>query len=313
MTYADELRALLGTQVDGYIATQIDAVANPLKAQIVALDNTIASLKAAAVTPTPAPAPAPAPAPTPAPTPTAPTGWKLAWADEFNGTSLNTADWTADHFSTYGSGNGHTHINTDSPRNLLVKDGALQLIAQQENPPLQSGYPYSAAHVSSKGKREFTFGKTPMRFEARAKWALGPGFLPCPLWLRPAAGGDGEIDLVESTTKTLYQTVMTVHQSYTSGIKHKEIQHTLKTPFTEYHLYAVEIDPTGITYYVDDVKIGTLGPAQLDRYASLFGTDRKWFIHITQAVGGTWVGDPTSATKFPAPLTIDYIRAYTKA
>lgn len=246
--------------------------------------------------------------------------WKLGWEDDFSG--FNNRDWTADVSTTYGHANGHEHVNTNRTKNLRVEGGILVLEAHRENPPLKptsnkdpliakypNGRPYSSAHIKTQGKKVFTLGVEPVRFAVRAKMPLGPGFLPCPLWLRPADGGDGEIDVVESETKNAVNVVQTVHQQYSPSVKSGKVV-VLATPITEWHVYEVEVAPTYIQYYIDGKATHRVTSAQLPRFAELFGRKRDWFFHITHAVGGTWVGSPTAATPFPAKQEIDWIKVY---
>jgi beta-glucanase (GH16 family) len=313
MTHFDEL----GKLVDKYIDDQINQAKQPLVAantglstQVTDLTTQVADLRKKI-------------AEFSTVTPSVPTGWRLDWQDDF--TKIDTAVWTADVASTYGSGNLHAQINTNRPENARIENSALVIEARQENPPLKpsgtdplkatypNGRPYSAAHIHSTGKKSFTFGKTPIRFEVRAKLPVGPGLLPCPLWLRPVAGGDGEIDLVESYNGDAKAIVLTAHQSYTVAPKHASKNVSLATPYSEWHTYAVEIDGTAITYYIDGVQTFKADKSNLSRYAEVFGTDRDWMMRITLGVGGSWVGDPTAATKFPAQMAIDWIKVYRKA
>lgn len=249
----------------------------------------------------------------PSPTP----GWNLEWEDNF--TEIDTDVWTVDVSSSYGSGNKHEQVNTNRTQNVrIAKTGqALVVEARREDPPLKvagndpllstypNGRPYSSGNIKS--KKTFKFGKTPIRFEVRAKLPMGPGFLPCPLWLRPLSG-DGEIDLVESTTKVNNVVNQTVHRSYTGTNRNSGKEIKMAVPFTEWHNYAVEVWEDHIQFFIDGQATHNVSSAQFSNYKELFGTDREWLMRISLAVGGTWVGSPTAATKFPAPMQVDWIR-----
>lgn len=291
------------------------------RAMTLSLKKRIEALEAAAA-PVPEPIPAPVePVPTqPMPPPIPMPQWKLIWTDPFD--KLDTTIWTPDVASSYGSGNLHSQINTNRPKNLRVENGSLIFQAHPEDPPLKvtqgtdplikmfpEGRPFSSANMKS--KKTFRFGKTPIRFDVRAKLPLGPGFLPCPLWLRPTSGGtDGEIDLVESETKDAYSVVQTVHQSYTQAPRNSAKVTKLTTPVTEWHTYSVEVWPDRIEYFIDGKPTHKVTQKELNRYPDLFGVDRDWLMRISLAVGGTWVGQPTSMTKFPATMEVGYIRVF---
>ncbi len=38
--------------------------------------------------------------------------------------------------------------------------------------------------------------------------------------------------------------------------------------------------------------------------------DKPFYLRLNLAVGGTWPGNPTAATTFPASFQIDYVRVY---
>lgn len=79
------------------------------------------------------------------------TSWNLVWSDEFNGTSLNTADWTAENGTgSSGWGNNELQYYTNRSQNLQVTGGNLVITAQKES---YNGSSYTSARIKTQGKR----------------------------------------------------------------------------------------------------------------------------------------------------------------
>src|SRR5579871_4087628 len=86
------------------------------------------------------------------------TTYQLIWDDEFNGTSVNTANWNIDV--------GNPGVNSEQEyyqaANATVSNGNLVITAQQQS---VGGQPYTSAKLESYGKFSTTYG----RIEARIK------------------------------------------------------------------------------------------------------------------------------------------------
>lgn len=160
--------------------------------------------------PTEAPAPdAPSSLDEPADDELLPT-WKLAWADEFDGDTINAANWSHQN-DCWGGGNNERQCYTSSPNNSWVKNGKLHIKAIKEevsgcdnqNGSCPPGNivtrQYSSARLRTINKRDFKYG----RIEFRAKLPGGKGIWPA-LWMMPTQsvfGGwarSGEIDVMEA-------------------------------------------------------------------------------------------------------------------
>ena len=58
-------------------------------------------------------------------------GWKLVWHDEFDGSAIDSANWTYD-IGAGGWGNGEAQYYTSRPENARVENGMLVIEARQE-------------------------------------------------------------------------------------------------------------------------------------------------------------------------------------
>src|SRR5688572_18727746 len=87
--------------------------------------------------------------------------WNLVWADEFNGSSLDTSNWTLETGGG-GWGNAEREYYTNG-QNLIFNGSTMTIQARKENPAGYSCWYGSCTHTSSRmktaGKREFRYGR----------------------------------------------------------------------------------------------------------------------------------------------------------
>ncbi len=102
--------------------------------------------------------------------------WQLRWADEFDGTSLNTSLWTA-AVNDSEAPPAWNQVECYTASNVAVRDGALFLTARLENTTCGrrgGAYNVTSGKVTTRAKANVTF---PMRIEVRARlqngWAYG--------------------------------------------------------------------------------------------------------------------------------------------
>ena len=82
---------------------------------------------------------------------------------------------------------------------------------------------------------------------------------------------------------------------------------SVKVPdyWEQFHEYAIEWTPKGLTYYVDQTAYKSYtDPKQLPV--------NPHFMMLNSAVGGPWPGSPNAKTVFPAYHYIDYVRVSQK-
>lgn len=225
--------------------------------------------------------------------------YQLQWSDEFDGNTINTANWS---FENGGGGWGNNEQQYYQPSNATVSNGNLVITARKQS---IGGLPYTSARMITKGKREFKYGK----IEARMKLPQGQGQWPA-FWMLGANIDAvqwpkcGEIDIMENTN-TSNAVLGTIHwfnngYTYYGG--------NVNTTPTDYHVYAVEWTPTAITWFVDGVQFHTANITN-----SINGTDEfhnPFFIILNLAVGGNLPGQNIDESRLPANLLVDYVRVY---
>ena len=124
--------------------------------------------------------------------------WELVWSDEFDGDSLNAANWdiqVGDGTAEGIPGWGNNELQWYQADNLSVADGNLTISARAEN---VEGYGYTSGRIRTYQKFEFTYG----RIEANVKAAPGQGLWSA-FWMMPTDSpygtwaASGELDIME--------------------------------------------------------------------------------------------------------------------
>jgi len=225
--------------------------------------------------------------------------YQLVWSDEFNGSSVNTSNWS---FETGGGGWGNNEQQYYQSQNASISNGNLVITARKEN---VGGRPYTSARMITKGKREFTYG----RIEARIRLPQGQGQWPA-FWMLGANFDQvswpycGEIDIMENTNTS--NTVLGTIHWYNTAYSHYG-GNTVTTP-QDYHVYRVDWTPTSINWFIDGVQYHSANIAN-----NINGTEefhRPFFIILNMAVGGNLPGQTIDESRLPANMLVDYVRVY---
>jgi beta-glucanase (GH16 family) len=236
--------------------------------------------------------------------------WVLVWSDDFEGKagmSPDSTKWTYD-IGNSGWGNSELQCYTKRPSNVQISgDGNLIITAIKES---YSGSSYTSARIKTKGLFSQTYG----RFEARIKTPTGPGIWPA-FWLL----GDnidqvnwpmcGEIDIMEQRGQQPSITHGSIHGPGNFGANAITKGYGLTTGRfdTDFHLYAVEWGEDYIDFFIDTYLYQRIKPENL---SGKWVFNSPFFMILNVAVGGNYVGYPTSGTPFPQSMYIDYVKVY---
>lgn len=234
-------------------------------------------------------------------------GQTIVWNDEFTGTSIDTAKWSFDLGTgapaLTGWGNNELQYYTSNPANASIINGKLCITAIKES---YQGSAYTSARIQTKLKGDWTYG----RFEIRAKLPKGKGVWPA-IWMLPTDNyygvwaASGEIDIMELLGHEPAKVYGTIHfggawpdNQNSSG------NYTLpKGDFSDdFHIFAVEWDKNGISWYVDSTCYYVTPHQQ--------PFDKRFYLIMNVAVGGNWPGNPDGSTVFPVRMEVDYVRVY---
>lgn len=258
-----------------------------------------------------------------------PAGWTLKFADEFDGSSLNTSKWTPEH-STFGKANRELQCHT--PSNVTVRNGTLTITAKKETVSCPGGgtKSYTSGMIRTKDKFATAFG----RFEMRAKLPAGKGLWPA-FWMLSqdypygTEGRSGEIDIMEMLGQSPQKVVGTAHWAYNNcgwGCSRYGAEYFFPagTNATTFHTYAVEWEPRKIRWLVDNRVYLAVGDGEKRQWSSSaenptpssatypapFSSGNDMYMLLNLSVGGTWAGSPGAATPFPSSMVVDWVRVY---
>ena len=238
---------------------------------------------------------------------------ELAWADEFEGTGVDTARWRV---------RDETTLSFDQARimaaNVGVSDGRLSITGRRQT---IAGRDYTTGYLDTIGKFSRQYG----RWEIRAKLPTAPqisrGLWPA-FWLR-ADQLPGEVDIMEAwgdpssrepnSLATSY--AWTVHENTNSppGSQRFGGWGHLKTPIADsFHVWAVDWSPMCLKFTMNGVTTGSIALESAPWIApSLAGPVN---IRLNMQIGSNYWGLADSArpqeTKLPATYLVDYVRVY---
>lgn len=231
----------------------------------------------------------------------------LAWADEFDAKSLNTAHWS---FETGNGSNGwgNNELQFYRTENTSIQNGHLVITAKKEG---FGGKDFTSSRIITKGKKEFRYG----RIDIRAALPKGQGIWPA-LWMLGANYATvswpacGEIDIMEMLGGSGRENTVhgTVH--WQNEGKHAMFGGKTTLPSgtfsNQFAVYSIVWDATSIRWLVDNRQYHVIDttPAELDEFR------RSFFFIFNVAVGGNWPGSPNQTTAFPQHLIVDYVRVF---
>ncbi len=252
-----------------------------------------------------------------------PTGWSLAWADEFDdpaGTPPNPANWAYEIGDTTpdgknGWGNEELQYYTDDPANAATDGNGNLVITLDEADGSQECYygpcEFESARLLTQNKAEFAYGRIESRLQVPtggdglwpAFWSLGTDITYNP-W-----PGAGEIDVMEYVSRIPNEIFGTIHgPGYNGGGSFNGIYDFSPNRVDEqYHTFVVEWEPNLITWYVDGIQYHQAEPSDVP---GPWVFDKPFFLLLNFAIGGNFGGAIDPANTYPQEYLVDYVRVY---
>src|SRR5208283_3187910 len=248
---------------------------------------------------------------------------KLVWHDEFkqNGPP-NPANWNYERGFVRND-----ELQWYQPENAFCTNGLLVIEARREhkpNPRFVAGsrrwqtsrewIDYTSASLTTRGLREFTYGK----FEMRARIDTRPGSWPA-FWTLGATPGirwpaGGEVDIME-----FYTNVVLANVAYSLGGEaqwsspRKSIAELGGDTWSKkFHIWAMDWDTNKIDLLLDGKVMNHLDLAKADKSDQGNPFHGPVYFILNQAIGGDKGGDP-SQTQFPVRFEVDWVRVYQRA
>lgn len=281
------------------------------------------------------------------------TSWTLYWSDEFNGSSVNTANWGV-YNNTYGEGNKEEACLT--PNNVSVSNGTLKISAKRQDVNCQGNSAkfksFTSGFIATRSIGSTDSGATAQgkyfpgyaKYEVRAKLPHGQGLWPA-FWLRHKDGAaKAEVDIMEYFhAQAPGKTTGTLHYNDVANVTKKTAAFETPTTTPGWHTWAVEMEDTTGGVLIKWLLDGTVyhqytvtDKSQFTKYKDTFD------IALNLAVGGNYSGHPDDPlgysrylgkclkpyngnqpcdasgilrASFDATSTyeIDYVRVYTKS
>jgi beta-glucanase (GH16 family) len=245
--------------------------------------------------------------------------WQCAFDDEFDGSALDRTKWTP-QVTSVNSFDAGLECFVDTPNNIAVADGSLQLTARKEASAFscaglhQSSYTSGMVTTNPKITPGVGFAQTNGRYEIRAKLTgakvkgLQESFWMWPVDQVGTWPRSGEIDIAEIYHLHSDRAIPYIHYSnpLDPAITNN---YCLVDDISKYHTYVLEWTPTSlkITYdgnlCIDDHWVPWL-------QAGRAPFDAPFYLILTQALGiGQNAFDPAT-TPLPASTIVDYVRIW---
>ncbi|MEJ0059747.1 MAG: glycoside hydrolase family 16 protein [Terricaulis sp.] len=179
-----------------------------------------------------------------------------------------------------------------------LHDGVLDIVATRV-PDQISRQMWDYRYASGLLTTRRTFTQTYGYFETRAKLPEGMGLWPA-FWLLPEDGSwPPEIDVMEQLGREPSVAYVGVHSDVYAD-------HTLRVELGEttenFHTYGVLWDPEHVTWFIDG--------RQVRQIATPSDMHKPMYMLVNLAIGGGWAWEPNELTRFPARMSVDYVRAY---
>ena len=223
--------------------------------------------------------------------------WNMVFSDEFDGASLDTSRWTdrSSAEADEGRGNkGNQQLEWNQGENCRVSGGELVMTAMRQTHTSAAGerYEWTSCLISSAPSFAFQYGY----LEERAILPAANGFWPAFwTWQAPQVDKQVETDVYEQYSAGSRELHMTQHSGRRDGCQWRPPF----DPSADWHTYAVAIEPSGTTWYVDGVRIchtGATSDAPTNVISNL----------------GVYAERPPASATDRADKRVDYIRAWAR-
>eukprot|EP01062_Namystynia_karyoxenos_P066351 TRINITY_DN60303_c0_g1_i1.p1 TRINITY_DN60303_c0_g1~~TRINITY_DN60303_c0_g1_i1.p1 ORF type:complete len:278 (+),score=61.70 TRINITY_DN60303_c0_g1_i1:69-902(+) len=211
--------------------------------------------------------------------------WTLVWADEFDGSALNTSLWNVKNNRTHCCQLGKQELTLYLPDEVFVADGRLvirtrrrEVIGPQYGTGKPMVYNYTSGWLDTQGNAFHRFGKVEANISLPTRSAQGvwPAF-----WLMPESGcwpTGGEVDIFEFNGNGLEDRICGSYHWAAKGDCGKDREPLVgwctrpegsaQDWQTGWHIYGVEWDDAEMRWYLDGRKYLTRSASKV-----LFPTD----------------------------------------
>ncbi len=243
--------------------------------------------------------------------------WQCTFADGFGGRELDREKWFVQTTAFSGYTTGAADCYVDSPRNVHVRNGVLNLVAHREAAPFTCKSPngdFTSQHTAATVLTWRRFAQTYGRYEFRARFpaTTQPG-LHGALWLYPETHrygpwpSSGEIDVAEYFTAVQNQVFPSLHYDGSSSA-----DTGWNCPVADpsaFHTYVLEWTPQTMSFIYDGRLCFQRAWTPAEPLVAPQPFDLPFYVVMTQAVGAEW-NSPNASTPFPGGSQIDWVRVW---
>jgi beta-glucanase (GH16 family) len=246
-------------------------------------------------------------------------GWNLAWSDEFNGTSLNTGNWTTltsnwdpvTNNCNFGTG----ELEYPRAQNVSVSNGKLILTAERtsDNPRDSrcGAASFYSGRIHTKGKVEKTYGKIVASIKVPSGYGMWPAFWTLGANIQAVGWPKcGELDILEWNSNEPTWMKSAVHWDANGNQADWGTGASTGANLGDsFHVYEIEWSASTLIFRVD----GKVANAQFNGPDTEF--KQNHYIILNLAVGGNWYGNPSpSSIALPAgqkkTMEVEWVRWY---
>jgi beta-glucanase (GH16 family) len=237
------------------------------------------------------------------------TKWQLVWEDNFDKSGLpDDKIWSYEE--GYIRNNEAQYYTKERLENARVENGYLIIEARNDN---WEGKKITSASINTYNKKNILYG----RIEVRAKLPAGRGTWPA-IWMlgtniKSGVGWPecGEIDIMENVgfePDVIHANIHTKAYNHVLGTN-KGDKITIKKPYNDFHVYAIEWFEDHIDFFVDNTRYFTFKNERTG--SKTWPYDKPEYLIINLAIGGGWGGQKgIDNSIFPQKYYIDYVRVY---
>lgn len=220
------------------------------------------------------------------------TGWRLAFADDFLGTTLDSGKWFAYRGQPGGDPGGWWE-----PSHAVVKDGRLVLRGSKVDGR------WVTAGVATAHRFSQTYGKYEVRYRIAQGTGIGHAAL---LWPMSNTGVD-EIDFSEDNARDRQTAYAFTHYSDAAGV-HKQTKHSVAVDLTKWNTMGVEWSPGKVVYTKNGAPWASTEGAHVPSVEMFLAIQSQaWHCEAN------WQACPDATTPANVDLEVDWVVAYSRA
>jgi beta-glucanase (GH16 family) len=231
--------------------------------------------------------------------------------EEFSGTTVNTAKWSATQGTDFHSG---IECFVPSAQTIGVANGALRLTINRSTKAIMCGNRstnYYSGMLTSAGHFSQTYG----RYEIRAMMPTGAA-LQSALWMYPVESigawpRSGEIDIGELFGR--YPTYVLPHLHYLapSGRKAPGTYCQVDDLATKFHTYVVEWTAKQFRFLYDGkLCFSFSGWIPHSPQVAPFPFNKPFYLNLTLAMNKQLPWGAVAHTTWPSSMYVDYVRVW---